>query len=511
MATASTHYSFLILIIIIASRHRIVASPAVRAVNLGGWLVTEGWIKPSLFHAIPNNDLLDGTKIQLKSVTIGKYVGAESGGGTILVANRTAASAWETFRLWRINETTFNLRVFKDQFVGLDKANKGGMDIVAVENSTGISLSETFQILRSPLDPTRVRIKASNGFFVQAKTADRVTADYKDAGEEDWGDENPSLFIMTNSVDLRGEFQITNGYGSLHAPKVMQEHWKTFIVENDFKFISNNGLNAVRIPVGWWIASDPTPPKPFVGGSLKALDNAFLWALKYELKVIIDLHAAPGSQNGWEHSASRDGSLEWGKTENNIRNTVAVINFLTARYAKSPSLYAVELINEPLAPGVSLNTLTQYYKAGYKAIRAHSQTVHVILSNRLGPMDPTELFRVASAMNDTVLDVHYYNLFSDVFTNMTIQQNIDFVSNNRSRDLGLVTISNGPLSFVGEWVAEWSVTNATKVDYQRFAAAQLKVFGRASFGWAYWTLKNVNVHWSLEWMIKNGYINLLKI
>lgn len=30
----------------------------VRAVSLGGWLVTEGWIKPSLFDGIPNKDLL---------------------------------------------------------------------------------------------------------------------------------------------------------------------------------------------------------------------------------------------------------------------------------------------------------------------------------------------------------------------------------------------------------------------------------------------------------------------
>lgn len=57
-----------------------------------------------------------------------------------------------------------------------------------------------------------------------------------------------------------------------------QEHWSTYIVEDDFKFIAGNGLNAVRIPVGWWIASDPTPPAPYVGGSLQALDNAFTWA-----------------------------------------------------------------------------------------------------------------------------------------------------------------------------------------------------------------------------------------
>jgi hypothetical protein len=62
--------------------------------------------------------------------------------------------------------------------------------------------------------------------------------------------------------------------------------------------------------------------------------------------------------------------------------------------------------------------------------------------------------------------------------------------------------------YAGEWVAEWQVTGATKEDYQRYAKAQLDVYGRATFGWAYWTLRNVNNHWSLEWMIKNGYIKL---
>ena len=57
-----------------------------------------------------------------------------------------------------------------------------------------------------------------------------------------------------------------------------QDHWNTYITDEDFRFMSSNGLTAVRIPVGWWIALDPTPPKPFVGVSLKALDNAFTWA-----------------------------------------------------------------------------------------------------------------------------------------------------------------------------------------------------------------------------------------
>ncbi|XP_044511267.1 probable glucan 1,3-beta-glucosidase A [Mangifera indica] len=475
----------------------------VKAVNLGGWLVTEGWIKPSLFDGIPNKDFLDGTALQFKSVTVGKYLCAELGGGTIIVANRTAASSWEKFRLWRINETSFNFRVYDKRFVGLDTNGKG-IDLVAVSNTAGSS--ETFEIVRNSDDESRVRIKAPNGFFLQVKTEELVTADY--AGGGGWGDDDPSVFVMTIAGRLQGEFQVTNGYGPNKAPQIMREHWATFIVEDDFKFIAENGVNAVRIPVGWWIASDPTPPKPYVGGSLEALDKAFTWAQKYGVKIIIDLHAAPGSQNGLEHSSSRDGSQEWGLTDETIQESVSVIDFLTARYAKSPSLYAVELLNEPLAPGATLDMLNEYYKAGYNAIREHSSTAYVVMSNRIGASNSTELFPVTSGLTRAVIDVHYYNLFSDIFDNMTVQQNINFININRTAQLNQVTTSNGPLTLVGEWVAEWQVRNATTEDYQRFAKAQLEVYERASFGWAYWTLKNVNNHWSLDWMIKNGYIKL---
>lgn len=120
------------------------------------------------------------------------------------------------------------------------------------------------------------------------------------------------------------------------------------------------------------------------------------------------------------------------------------------RYAKSPSLYAVELINEPLSPGVALDTLTKYYKAGYDAVRRHSPSAYVVMSNRLGPSEPKELFPLASSLAGTVVDVHYYNLFSDNFDTMTVQQNIDFINTNRTEQLNYITTANGPLTFVGK-------------------------------------------------------------
>ncbi|CAL9138021.1 unnamed protein product [Musa acuminata var. zebrina] len=477
------------------------AKDTFKAVNLGGWLVTEGWLKPSLFYGIPNNELLDGTHLQFKSVTQKMYLSAEGGGGTIIVANRSNASGWETFKLWRITESTFQFRVLNGRFVGLsDQGN--GVDVVAVSTSPGES--ETFEIVVKANDSSRVRIKSTNGLFLQAKSDVLVTADHR--GSTSWGDDDPSVFLKKFFHLLHGEYQVTNGYGT-KAAAVMTEHWNTFITEDDFKFISGAKLNAVRIPVGWWIASDPRPPSPFVGGSLRALDNAFTWADNYNLKVIIDLHAAPGSQNGHEHSASRDGSIDWGTTDS-IHQTVTVIEFLAARlwYTQRRSLLAVELLNEPQ---VSLDTLKYYYQAGYNAVRKYTNSAYVIMSNRLNGSN-TELLQFASGLSRSVVDVHYYNLFSDIFNNMTVQQNIDYVNNDRSSELNTIITANGPLVFVGEWVAEWKVSkNASKEeDYQRFAQAQLDVYGRATFGWAYWTLNHSENPWSLKWMIDKGYISL---
>lgn len=51
---------------------------------------------------------------------------------------------------------------------------------------------------------------------------------------------------------------------------------------------------------------------------------------KYNLHVIVDLHAAPGSQNGFAHGGSRDGTVAWGDATS-IAMTVQVIEALADR------------------------------------------------------------------------------------------------------------------------------------------------------------------------------------
>ncbi|KAH9326245.1 hypothetical protein KI387_006423 [Taxus chinensis] len=476
------------------------AAQKYKSVNLGGWLVVEGWIKPSLFDTVPNKDLMDGAQIQLKSVKLGTYLVAEDGGGSKIAVNRNSASGWETFRIWRVKDGSYQLRVFNKQFVGAINGGGGIVNAVAATPSTW----ETFQIIRNPSNPNRVHIKVLNGMYMQAASQDQLTADLQ--GEPGW-DDNAATFEMTIVKGMQGEYQLTNGLGSNKA-QILNEHWNTFIKESDFSFLSQNGISAVRIPVGWWIASDPNPPAPFVGGSLKALDNAFSWAKNHNIKIIVTLHAAPGSQNGDEHSGSRDGYIEWDSQEN-IDKSLSVIDFLASRYANDRALLGIELLNEPRAPDIAIDKLITYYRNGYDNVRKHSSTAYVVMCNRIGPADPKELFQMNNGLTSTVVDVHYYNLFDDQkFKGMTVQQNIDYVNNDRASTLNSLVSANGPLIYVGEWTSEWEVQGASKSEYQRFGEAQLQVYGNASFGWAYWTYKNVQNHWSFQWMVQNQYLQL---
>lgn len=53
----------------------------------------------------------------------------------------------------------------------------------------------------------------------------------------------------------------------------------------DFVAIKDMGLNAVRVPFGYWIVLGPGPGEPYEGPAMEYLDLAVQWAEECDLEV----------------------------------------------------------------------------------------------------------------------------------------------------------------------------------------------------------------------------------
>ena len=107
------------------------------------------------------------------------------------------------------------------------------------------------------------------------------------------------------------------------------------------------------------------------------------WAVKYNVAVLICIHAAKGSQNGNDNSAPPvSGQVYWSQYQENIDNTVEVARFLAARYKNVPSFFGVELLNEPTS--VDVNILKQLHQR-LQRHPEHGQKLHIgHFANSLG-------------------------------------------------------------------------------------------------------------------------------
>ena len=77
----------------------------------------------------------------------------------------------------------------------------------------------------------------------------------------------------------------------------LRRHRETYITLEDFRIIVGHGINLVRIPIPYFIFGD-WPGHP---GCITYLDRAFRWARETGLKIMIDLHTVPESQNGFDN------------------------------------------------------------------------------------------------------------------------------------------------------------------------------------------------------------------
>ena len=203
------------------------------------------------------------------------------------------------------------------------------------------------------------------------------------------------------------------------AGQALKNHWDTFITREDFVWLAGVGINAVRIPVGHWIFGSDYPyhrsygevRHPFVQGGIAVLDRAFDWAEQLGLHVVLDLHAAPGCQNGFDNGGIKD-VCEWHTQPEYIEHSLDVLERLAERYHSRPALHAIEVLNEPRWD-IDTALLKKYNTEAYHRIRKYCQAKDVAVVYHDGFRSFREYtgFLAEPEFNNVVLDIHRYQCF----------------------------------------------------------------------------------------------------
>ncbi len=315
----------------------------------------------------------------------------------------------------------------------------------------------------------------------------------------------PSIFEGYKADD---EYSLLNKI----PKKTIREHYKNFIKEEDFSFLAKNDINALRIPVGYWIFGDFPPYEK----NIQYLDFAFDMAEKYGLKVLIDIHGAPGSQNGYDHSG-KTGEIEWDKDPKNIDLTVYIIEKIAKRYCGRKALFGIEVLNEPHI-SIDIDLLKSFYEDAYLTIRkVCGDEVAVVISDSFRPLE-FKNFMIYPRFTNVILDSHFYQCFSDDFKKMKLGE---FLKRGKREWGSTIKKSQKYLPMIsGEWSlalnckdfneklseSSYCERNVSK-NYNNFKKMQCKVFHKSagSFFWTYKTEDPADWVWNFRKLVENGF------
>ncbi|MCR5255966.1 MAG: glycoside hydrolase family 5 protein [Acetatifactor sp.] len=298
-------------------------------------------------------------------------------------------------------------------------------------------------------------------------------------------------------------------FGEEEGMALVEAYQDNFMTDRDFDYLKSIGVNCLRLPL-WW--------RNLMDAEGNYYDNAFEridWFVEQSaargMYVIIDLHGAPGSQNGSDHSGVDGGGDKMAASEFFFadQETVAanqelfyqIWEKIAEHYNGNPWVAGYDLLNEPFCTyrynsGYTDTALRQglwnVYDAAYKRIRAIDPD-HVIIMEAV--WDPVDLPLPTKFGWENIM-YEYHNYLYDDYNNAGGKQ----VTNMRSK-LSAIDSSNYDVpSLMGEF---------SLFDNLEAWDEGLKYINDSGISWTTWTYKTIldDGNWGIR-HIKNSNIGL---
>lgn len=155
-------------------------------------------------------------------------------------------------------------------------------------------------------------------------------------------------------------------FGKAEKDRLMELYRSSWITERDFPIIKSFRFNVVRLPLNYRLFEDDDRPFHLRPDAWKWTDKAVMWAKKYGIYVILDMHGAQGGQSPYDHTGRRDQNKLWTSKQDQDRY-VWLWSQIAKRYRNESAVVAYDTLNEPY--GGSKEQIRAIFDKVYPAIR----------------------------------------------------------------------------------------------------------------------------------------------
>ena len=303
----------------------------------------------------------------------------------------------------------------------------------------------------------------------------------------------PSLF---DGLKASNEFELAK---TVQGRERLRRHHQQFITKADLKWLKDHDVKILRVPVGHWIFGDDKRYEP----AIERLDWLVYTSLSLGLKLLLDLHAAPGAQNRAAHSGSGNTvsdkhSTKWLNDNLAQERTIEVLEKIASRYRDFPHIWGIELLNEPSVDRFGLKLARFYRRAYMRLTKVARPGTHIIFSDGYAPLRLTNcLWLVRRRDFPVAMDCHIYQVFGAKDKRRTYDEHIRYLK-WAGRLIRFLSLQQ-PLI-----IGEWSTMLPTKMAKQRtrnYADMQTEVFG-TSLAHFYWNYKTEGLgRWNYRDMV----------
>lgn len=282
--------------------------------------------------------------------------------------------------------------------------------------------------------------------------------------------------------------------------QMFAKHRATHYTKSTFDDIRKIGLNAVRVPFGYWVVTGPADGEAFDGPCLEALDSAVSMASSHGLQVLLDLHGNPGGESGERPCGCKNDKWDW--TSWRTQEAVNVLAQVASRYKDSECVTGMQVCNEP-SMRIPVDVLCGYYEAAIDAIRGAgmgADRVAIVLPV-FNQMRLPEIWKYWQdrgnffKYDNVAFDLHYYHTFSSFWKLLSQEQHIEIVQSHACE------LASLPGAIVGEWsLSRPDSDKFSDEDMRNWATQQVLAYNHASHGWFFWNWHDYEryTNWDME-------------